>query len=77
MIVIGIMGEGGVIRLLIFSQVILSFQLPFAIVPLVQFTADRAKMGEFANSRWVTVLAWIVAAAVIALNLYLLVLIFR
>jgi manganese transport protein len=76
-IVIGIMGEGAVTRLLIFSQVILSFQLPFAIVPLVQFTADRAKMGEFANSRWVTVLAWIVAAAVIALNLYLLVLIFR
>ena len=76
-IVIGVMGEGAVTTLLILSQVILSFQLPFAIIPLVQFTGDRAKMGEFANRRWVTVLAWIVAAAVIALNALLLVLILR
>jgi manganese transport protein len=76
-IVIGVMGEGAVTKLLILSQVILSFQLPFAIIPLVQFTGDRAKMGEFANRRWVTVLAWIVAAAVIALNALLLVLILR
>jgi manganese transport protein len=57
--------------------VILSFQLPFAIVPLVQFTGDRAKMGVFANRRWVSVAAWIIAAAVITLNLLLLVLILR
>jgi manganese transport protein len=76
-IVIGIMGDGGVMRLLILSQVILSFQLPFAIIPLVQFTSDRSKMGEFTNRRWVTVLAWVTAAAVIALNGLLLYLIFR
>jgi manganese transport protein len=76
-VVIAIMGEGGVMRLLVFSQVVLSFQLPFAIVPLVQFTADRSKMGEFVNRGWITALAWIVASAVIALNMLLLVLILR
>ncbi|MGA7783793.1 MAG: Nramp family divalent metal transporter [Candidatus Acidiferrales bacterium] len=76
-IVIGIMGDGGVMRLLILSQVILSFQLPFAIIPLVQFTSDRSKMGEFTNRRWVTALAWVTAAGVIALNGLLLYLIFR
>jgi manganese transport protein len=76
-IVIAIMGEGGVMRLLVFSQVVLSFQLPFAIVPLVQFTADRTKMGEFVNRKWITALAWFVASAVIALNMLLLVLILR
>jgi manganese transport protein len=76
-IVIAIMGEGGVMRLLIFSQVVLSFQLPFAIFPLVQFTADRTKMGGFVNRKWITVLAWFVAVAVIALNMLLLVLILR
>ena len=76
-IVIAIMGEGGVMRLLVFSQVVLSFQLPFAIVPLVQFTADRTKMGAFVNRKWITALAWFVAAAVITLNMLLLVLILR
>jgi manganese transport protein len=76
-IVIAVMGEGGVMRLLVFSQVVLSFQLPFAIVPLVQFTADRSKMGVFVNRKWITALAWVVAAAVIALNMLLLVLILR
>jgi manganese transport protein len=76
-IVIAIMGEGGVMRLLVFSQVVLSFQLPFAIVPLVQFTADQTKMGEFVNRKWITALAWFVAATVIALNMLLLVLILR
>jgi manganese transport protein len=76
-LVIGIMGENHVTGLLILSQVILSFQLPFAIVPLVQFTSDPAKMGVFANRRWVSVAAWIIAAAVIILNLLLLVLILR
>ncbi len=76
-IVIAIMGEGGVMRLLVFSQVVLSFQLPFAIVPLVQFTADRTKMGAFVNRKWITALAWFVAATVITLNMLLLVLILR
>lgn len=76
-LVIGFMGEGRVTSLLILSQVILSFQLPFAIVPLVKFTGDRAKMGNFANRRWVSVIAWGTAAAVIGLNALLLVLIFR
>ncbi len=76
-IVIGVMGEGQVTNLLILSQVILSFQLPFAVVPLVRFTSDRRKMGEFANRGWVTVVAWIVTAAIIALNAELLWLIFR
>jgi manganese transport protein len=76
-IVIAIMGESGVMRLLVFSQVVLSFQLPFAIVPLVQFTADRTKMGAFVNRKWITALAWFVAVAVIALNMLLLILILR
>jgi manganese transport protein len=75
-LVIGIMGEGQVTRLLILSQVVLSFQLPFAVVPLVMFTNDRAKMGEFANGRVTVVVAWFVTFAIIALNALLLVLIF-
>jgi manganese transport protein len=75
-IVIGIMGEGSVTTLLVLSQVILSFQLPFAIVPLVQFTSDRGRMGEFVNRRWVTALAWVIATLVLGLNALLLVLIF-
>ena len=50
-IVIAIWGEGKVTSLLILSQVVLSFQLPFAVIPLIQFTTDKSKMGEFANSR--------------------------
>jgi manganese transport protein len=71
-LVIGFMGEGKVTMLLLLSQVVLSFQLPFAIVPLVQFTSDRRKMGEFANSRWVSVVAWTMTAAIIGLNAELL-----
>ncbi len=76
-IVIAVMGEGQVTNLLILSQVILSFQLPFAVVPLILFTSDRRKMGEFVNRRWVSVLAWITAAAILALNAELLWLILR
>src|SRR5499433_871256 len=71
-IVIGIYGEGKVTSLLILSQVILSFQLPFAVIPLVQFTSDRRRMGEFANSRLTAVVACIVAIAIIILNAELL-----
>ena len=71
-LVIGIMGEGHVTALLILSQVILSFQLPFAVVPLIQFTGDRSKMGEFVNSRATAIFGWAMAAAIIALNAALL-----
>ena len=67
-LVIGIAGENKVTSLLILSQVILSFQLPFAVIPLIQFTGDRTKMGEFANSRFTSVVAWVVAAAILFFN---------
>jgi manganese transport protein len=75
--VIAIYGEGKVTSLLILSQVVLSFQLPFAVIPLVQFTSDRRRMGQFANSRFITIVAWIVAAAILILNAELLWLTFR
>jgi manganese transport protein len=65
-------GAKGTAELLIMSQVILSLQLPFAIVPLVMFTADRRKMGELVAPIWVTVLAATTAAIIIALNVKLL-----
>jgi len=67
-IVIGFMGEGRATSLLILSQVILSFQLPFAVVPLIQFTGDRSKMGEFTNSPVTAIFGWFLAAAIILLN---------
>jgi manganese transport protein len=76
-IVIGVAGEGKVTALIILSQVVLSFQLPFAIIPLVQFTGSRARMGAFVNSRATQVIAWLVAAAVLFLNAELLWLIYR
>jgi manganese transport protein len=54
------------------SQVVLSLQLPFAVIPLVRFTGDRAKMGAFVNSRGLTVIAWTIAAAIVVLNVKLL-----
>ena len=70
--VIALQGEQGSYKLLILSQVILSIQLPFAVVPLVQFTSSRAKMGKFVNPPLVKVLAWFAAALIIGLNLWLL-----
>ncbi len=55
-------------QLLVLSQAILSFQLPFAIIPLVQFTSDRRRMGVFANPRWLKGLAWLCAIVVVGLN---------
>ena len=55
-------------KLLILSQVILSLQLPFAVVPLVQFTASRAKMGDLVAPRWLIVTACVIAAVIIILN---------
>jgi manganese transport protein len=71
-LVIGMMGEGHVTSLLIFSQVVLSFQLPFAVVPLIQFTGDRNKMGEFTNSPLTAIFGWAMAAGIIVLNVALL-----
>jgi manganese transport protein len=71
-VVTALYGERGTGQLLIFSQVILSMQLPFAVIPLVQFVSDRKKMGTFAISRPVAVLAWIVAAIIVVLNVKLL-----
>ena len=64
-------GEQSTLGLLLLSQAILSLQLPFAIVPLIHFTNDRARMGSFANRLWVQVLAWASAAIVIGLNFWL------
>jgi manganese transport protein len=66
-------GESGTAKLLILSQVVLSLQLPFAVVPLVMFTADRRKMGVFTAPRWMTILAAIVATVIIVLNMKLIV----
>jgi manganese transport protein len=70
-------GENGVEQLLILSQVILSMQLSFAVVPLVMFTSDRAKMGQFVNGRVLALLAWSVTLVIVSLNVYLLLEIFR
>ena len=73
LIVASLYGEHGIGNLLIFSQVILSLQLSFAVVPLVQFTNDKRKMGNFANRKVLRYSAWICAGLIIALNAYLLV----
>ena len=57
-----------VTSLLIVSQVVLSFQLPFAVIPLIQFTGNRAKMGEFVNSRLTSIIGWTVAVIILFLN---------
>jgi len=72
-IVTALYGARGTAKLLILSQVILSMQLSFAVVPLVMFTGDRGKMGEFVNPRWLQSLAWTAAVLIIALNTWLLV----
>ncbi|MDF7813015.1 Nramp family divalent metal transporter [Hymenobacter sp. YC55] len=65
-------GEKGTGQLLVLSQVILSLQLSFAVVPLVLFTGSKDKMGVFVNRPWVQITAWIVSGIIIALNAYLL-----
>jgi manganese transport protein len=67
----------GTAQLLLFSQVILSLQLSFAVFPLVMFTSDRAKMGSFANPPWLKMLAYLVAGVIATLNVWLLVLTVR
>ena len=71
-LVAGLYGSAGTGKLLVLSQVVLSLQLPFAVVPLVLFTGDRRVMGGFANSRALQAAAWSISAAIIVLNVVLL-----
>ena len=71
-VVTALYGERGTGELLVFSQVLLSMQLPFAVIPLVRFVSDRRKMGEFAISRPLAAAAWVVAGIIVALNAKLL-----
>ncbi len=61
-------GESGTAKLLVMSQVVLSLQLSFAVIPLILFTSDRKKMGQFANPLWINVLAWGTAGIIVLLN---------
>lgn len=67
-ICVALYGESGMNQLLIFSQVILSLQLGFAVIPLVLFTSDGQKMGEFVNPAWIKILAWLTASLIVLLN---------
>jgi manganese transport protein len=71
-IAIAISGEKGAENLLILSQVVLSLQLSFAVFPLVMFTSDKLKMGEFVNPTWLKFLSWTVAITIAVLNVWLL-----
>ncbi len=64
-------GEKAAYGLIILSQVILSLQLPFAVIPLIHFTSDRGRMGSFANAAWVRLLAWATAIVILGLNFWL------
>ena len=70
-LVIGLAGEGATLKLLLLSQVILSLQLPFAVIPLIHFTGDRKRMGAFKNRNWVAALAWTAAVIIVGLNVQL------
>jgi len=76
-IVTALYGNSGVAKLLIFSQVVLSVQLSFAVVPLVLFTSDKKRMGEFVNPTWLKILAWLTTLLIITLNAVLLFYTFR
>jgi manganese transport protein len=71
-LVIGLFGEGKTTQLLVASQVVLSMQLGFAVWPLMRFTDEKAKMGEFANRTWLRILGWTTTAVIIILNVKLL-----
>jgi len=66
-------GDAGTAKLLIFTQVVLSLQLPFAVIPLVMFTASRDKLGALAAPRWLVLFAGSIAAIIVALNIKLIV----
>ena len=67
-IVTAIYGESGTAKLIVFSQVVLSLQLSFAVIPLILFTSNRKKMGEFANPAWLKLIAWLMASVIVILN---------
>ncbi len=71
--VIQLSGDKATLGLLLVSQAIISMQLPFAVIPLIRFTNDRHRMGEFVNAAWVKWLAWATAAVILGLNLWLVV----
>jgi len=64
-------GENGTYKLLILSQIILSMQLPFAVIPLIHFTNNKQRMGALANRVWVQTMAWLTAALIVVLNVWL------
>ncbi len=70
-IVVTISGSQGTFVLLLLSQVIISMQLPFAVIPLIRLTGDSSRMGEFANRGWVKALSWVTAAIILGLNFWL------
>jgi len=67
-IIAALFGASGTAKLLLLSQVILSLQLSFAVIPLVLFTSDRRKMGQFVSPLWLRTLAWITTAVIVLLN---------
>jgi manganese transport protein len=71
-IVVALYAEQGTVALLIFSQVVLSMQLSFAVFPLLQFTSDRRKMGNFVNPTWAKVVGYSIGVFIAGLNVYLL-----
>ena len=71
MVAIWLAGSHGTFQLLILSQVVLNLQLPFAIIPLIQFTSDRDRMGEFTNGPWLRLTGWACAVIVLGLNIWL------
>jgi manganese transport protein len=70
-LVIWFTGSEGTLGLLVLSQVVLSLQLPFAIIPLIQFTSDSKRMGPFANGIWLKIAGWLTAGVVLGLNIWL------
>ena len=72
LIVTSLYGDGGAARLLVFSQVVLSMQLPFAVIPLVRFVSQRRLMGDLVAPAWLSTAAWIIAALLVTLNVKLL-----
>jgi manganese transport protein len=68
---VNIFGEHSTSSLIVLSQVILSLQLPFAVIPLVMFTSDRRLMGEFVNPKWLKWMAWAIAAIITSISGYL------
>ncbi len=73
LLVVWLYGAHGLARLLVLSQVVLSLQLPFAVIPLVAFTSDQQYLGRFANSSWLKISSWAIAGIITVLNLWLIV----